>query len=480
MKNQILIGANQVRQQILMEPSMSNRHGLIAGATGTGKTVTLQVLAEAFSSLGISVFAADVKGDLAGLAKAGAINPRVQERLDFVGVKDHNFRANPVVIWDVQQKHGIPIRASISEVGPMLLAHMLDVNETQAGVLHIAFRVADDQGLLLLDLKDLQALLTWLVDNKEAIQKTYGNIAPQTVGALQRKLLVLEDSGANLFFGEPALEIKHLLQKDASGKGIINLLDARALQSNPRIYASFLLWLLSELFENLPEVGDLDLPKLVFFFDEAHLLFSMSEKILLEKIEQVVRLIRSKGVGIFFITQHPQDIPDSVLSQLGNRFQHALRAFTPNEQKAVQIAARSFRVNEKFKTEDLICTMGVGEALVSVLNKDGVPTVVEHVKMIAPMSQIGALTADEHLAVYKDHILASLYSKTLDRESAYEVLKKQTKDGVVEQVDLKLDKKKPSSNRQGAGEAFIKSLLRSIGSNLGREIFRGLLGGLKR
>ncbi|MCL4144267.1 UNVERIFIED_CONTAM: hypothetical protein GTU68_037600, partial [Idotea baltica] len=402
---------------------MANRHGLIAGATGTGKTVTLQVLAESFSKLGVPVFSADVKGDLAGVGKEGSEHPKITERLEKIGLSDFNFEKAPTVIWDILQKNGIPIRTTISEVGPYLLANMLDCNDTQAGIIHIAFKFADDEGLLLLDLKDLKQLLIWISDNKKEISKEYGNVTSQSIAAIQRRLLVLDEAGGDLFFGETALNIKHLMQKDSSGKGVINLLDARMLMRNPRIYASFLLWLLSELFEELPEVGDSDLPKLVFFFDEAHLLFQNADSSLLQKIEQVVRLIRSKGVGIFFVTQHPQDIPDSVLSQLGNRVQHALRAFTPKEQSAVKVAARSFRANKNFKTEEEIMNLGVGEALVSVLDNEGVPTIVEKTLISPPRSKIGAITDEERVALYSNHLLNDFYGKSLDRESAYEVLK---------------------------------------------------------
>lgn len=474
--NKIIIGANSQGVQVYLNPSMANRHGLIAGATGTGKTVTLQVLAESFSSLGVPVFSADVKGDLAGVGKEGCEHPKITARLEKIGIKDFNFEKAPTVIWDILQKNGIPIRTTISEVGPYLLANMLDCNDTQAGIIHIGFKYADDEGLLLLDLKDLKQLLIWMSDNKEEISKKYGNVTSQSIAAIQRRLLVLDEAGGELFFGETALSIKHLMQKDGSGKGIINLLDARVLMQNPRIYASFLLWLLSELFEELPEIGDSDLPKLVFFFDEAHLLFQNADSSLLQKIEQVVRLIRSKGVGIFFVTQHPQDIPDSVLSQLGNRVQHALRAFTPKEQTAVKIAARSFRANPNFKTEDEIMNLGVGEALVSVLDNEGVPTIVEKTLISPPRSKIGAISDEERQVLYRNHLLNDFYGKTLDRESAYEVLKKR------EEARLKEEPKEEAkkSSRQGPVEAFFKSLLRSVGSQIGRQIFRGLLGTLKK
>lgn len=468
----ILLGANTEQEQVFLFPSMANRHGLIAGATGTGKTVTLQVLAENFSKLGVPVFTADVKGDLAGLSQAGKTHPKIDERVLKIGIEHYSFNPSPVVLWDVLQKHGIPIRTTISEVGPYLLGNMLDCNDTQTGVLHIAFRVADDQGLLLLDLKDLRQMLMWLADNRDELQKQYGNIAPQTVAALQRKLLVLEDAGGNLFFGEPALKIKHLMQKTSAGKGVINILDARELLHNPGIYSSFLLWLLSELFEELPEVGDAELPKLVFFFDEAHLLFQDKDNELLEKIEQVVKLIRSKGVGVFFVTQHPQDIPDRVLSQLGNRVQHALRAFTPHEKKAVKVAAESFRVNEQFDTEEVITALGVGEALVSVLDSEGVPTIVQRTLIVPPESKIGTIDEEQRVALHKEHLLQEMYGEALDRESAFEILKKREAE--------KPEPEKKKSNRQGPFEAFFKSLLRSVGSQIGRQIFRGVLGSLKR
>lgn len=476
--NNILIGANDESKQVFLTPAMANRHGLIAGATGTGKTVTLQVLAEAFSELGVPVFSADVKGDLAGIAKAGSEHPKITERINRIKIENFGFKNNPTVIWDLLQEKGIPVRTTISEVGPYLLANILDCNDTQAGILHIAFKVADDEGLLLLDLKDIKGLLKFLADNREEVSKNYGNVTTQSIAAIQRRILVLEEAGGDKFFGEPALDIKHLMQKDSSQKGTVNLLDARALIQNPRIYASFLLWLLSELFEELPEIGDAPLPKLVFFFDEAHLLFQYADKNLLEKIEQVVRLIRSKGVGIFFVTQHPQDIPDSVLSQLGNRFQHALRAFTPNEQKAVKIAAKSFRENPKFKTEDVITNLGVGEALVSTLDEKGIPAIVEKTLISPPKSKIGAIVEEERVALFQNHLLHDFYGKTVDRESAFEILKKKEEER-LKNLPLEEEKKRKSA-RQGPVEAFFKSMLRSFGSQIGRQIFRGVLGSLKR
>ncbi|MBL3599789.1 MAG: DUF853 family protein [gamma proteobacterium endosymbiont of Lamellibrachia anaximandri] len=485
--NQILLGGNG-EEQILLDAAMANRHGLITGATGTGKTVTLQVLAESFSRLGVPVFTADVKGDLSGLAGRGQAHPKVTERLEYIGIEDHDFAANPVIFWDVYGKQGHPVRTTVSEMGPTLLANLLELNETQGGVLQIIFSVADDEGLLLLDLKDLRSMLNWVADNAKELEREYGRVSRQSVGAIMRRLLVLEEAGGKIFFGEPAMRIEHLMQTDFSGRGVISILDATTLYHSPRIYATFLLWLLSELMEELPEQGDADRPKLVFFFDEAHLLFSKAPKALLEKITQVVRLIRSKGVGVFFITQYPNDVPDEVIGQLGNRIQHALRAFTPRDRKAVKAAAETFRQNPAFDTKEVIGQLGVGEALISTLNHKGVPSMVERTLMSPPRSKFGPVDTKERDRIISRSPLKSSYEKPLDRESAYEMLikreeelAKQREQQTQEESEEKASNRSRGSGgrkRQGVGEAFVKSVARAIGSNLGRQIIRGILGSI--
>ena len=417
----ILIGKGEAFQYLQLP--LGNRHGLVAGATGTGKTVTLQVLAEGFSNAGTAVFCADVKGDLSGLAMAGEGKAPFVQRAKDIGVTYTPDRF-PVVFWDVFGEQGHPVRATLSEMGPVLLARLLDLNDVQEGVLNIVFRIADEQGLLLLDLKDLRAMLAMVSDNAAELTKQYGNVAPATVGAIQRQLLVLENQGADKFFGEPALSIEDFIRTDRDGRGIINVLAADKLMRSPKLYATFLLWMLSELFETLPEVGDADKPKLVFFFDEAHLLFDSAPKNLMTAIEQVVRLIRSKGVGVYFITQNPLDVPDVVLGQLGNRAQHALRAFTPRDQKAVKAAAETFRQNPKFDTGEVITQLGVGEALVSMLEKGGTPAVVSRSLIAPPGSRVGPITPEERAAVIAASPLRGKYDVTIDRESAFEVLNK--------------------------------------------------------
>ena len=485
----ILIGKGAQRQSLL--PRFGNRHGLITGATGTGKTVTLQVLAEGFSAIGVPVFLADVKGDLSGLSQPITPHPKIDERLEKIGIPDFAPTAWPMVYWELFGKKGHPIRTTVSEMGPVLLANLMELNDTQEGVLSIAFRVADEEGLLLLDLEDLQSLLRFVAENASELSRQYGNISQASVAAIQRRLLVLEDQGAEEFFGEPALELADLLRVDPGGRGVINALAADTLIHNPRLYATFLLWLLSELFEELPEVGDPDKPKLVFFFDEAHLLFDHAPKALLEKVEQVVRLIRSKGVGVFFVTHNPLDIPDAVLGQLGNRIQHALRAYTPREQKAVRAAAETFRANPDLDVEEAITQLGVGEALVSTLQEKGVPGIVDRCLIRPPTSRIGPATEAEFNEVRNRSPVGMRYDKPLDRESAAEVLQAR-----AEKIAKELEKSsepsdKPSkrqstrqstrkSNRQTPSEAMVKSTLRSMGSLLGRELMRGLLGVLKR
>src|SRR3954449_961985 len=412
----------QTKEPIFLLPKMANRHGLIAGATGTGKTVTLQTLAENFSARGVAVFMADVKGDLAGLSQPGANNPKIVERARELNIDNFTGEACPVVFWDVFGEQGHPVRATVSEMGPLLLGRLLDLNDTQAGVLNMVFKIADDNGLLLLDLKDLRAMLQHVADNADQFKTQYGNISTASAGAIQRNLLALESQGADKFFGEPALNLEDLIQTQ-SGKGVINILAAdRLMQKSPKVYATFLLWLLSELFENLPEIGDPDKPKLVFFFDEAHLLFADIEKPVEEKIEQMVRLIRSKGVGVYFVSQNPLDLPDVVLGQLGNRVQHALRAFTPRDQKAVTAAAQTFRQNPKLNAEKVLTELAVGEALVSMLDENGSPEIVERAKIVPPRSQVGAITPDERKQTISSSVLAGHYEKAVDRESAFEKL----------------------------------------------------------
>jgi DNA helicase HerA-like ATPase len=470
-------------------PGMANRHGLIAGATGTGKTVTLRVLAEAFSDAGVPVFLADVKGDLATLAEPGGDHPKVAERVALLGLSGFAYRAYPVTFWDVFGELGHPLRTTISELGPLLLTRLLGLNETQAGVLQLAFRIADDEGLLLLDLKDLRLLLRHVGDNAKAYQLEYGNVSAASVGAIQRRLLELEEQGADRLIGEPALNLDDLLQTDRDGRGMINVLSAERLMRSPRVYATMLLWLLSELFENLPEVGDPEKPRLVFFFDEAHLLFDDMPEALLEKIELVVRLIRSKGVGVFFVTQNPLDVPDKVLGQLGNRVQHALRAFTPRDQRAVRAAAETFRVNPELNVENVITELGTGEALVSFLDRKGAPGMVERAFVLPPKSRLGTMDRCTRDAIIRASVLFGHYEKEVDRESAYEILterrtrdEEQARELTAQREREKAERaaKPRPSRRQSLGEAFITSAARSIGSALGRKIIRGVLGGLLR
>lgn len=464
---------------------MSNRHGLIAGATGTGKTVTLQVLAEGFSRLGVPVFTADIKGDLSGLSAAGAPHQKIDERLANIPLASYQHRPYPVVFWDIFGEHGHPIRSTISEMGPLLLSNLLELNDTQSGILYGCFKIADDQGLLLLDLKDLRSLLTWMGNNANELRSEYGNISSSSIGAIQRKLLILEEQGAEHFFGEPAVRLSDLMQMDFSGNGVISILDATKLVAQaPRVYSSFMLWLLSELFEQLPEIGDPDKPKLVFFFDEAHLLFDQTPKILSDKIEQVVRLIRSKGVGVYFITQSPLDIPEDILGQLGLKVQHALRAFTPKDRKVIKSVAQSFPPNPEFDTEAAITDLGIGEALVSVLNDKGRPLPVQRTLIRPPESRIGPLAEEDRQARIERSPLRGRYDDVVDRESAYEILKERAKEMQAQQIEQERQETKErthsdrSSRRQSAGEALIKSAARSIGSQIGRQIFRGIMGSL--
>ena len=468
----------KAKDEISLLARMANRHGLIAGATGTGKTVTLRVMAEAFSKIGVPVFMADVKGDLSGLAVPGVENTVIADRIKTLRLTDFAFAGYPTAFWDVFGEQGLPVRTTISEMGPLLLSRILDLNETQSGVLNLVFKIADDNGLLLLDLKDLRAMVQFAGDQAEQFRTEYGNISAASIGAIQRNLLAIEEQGANRFFGEPALNLQDLIQTDTSGKGIINILTADKLMQSPRLYATVLLWMLSELFEQLPEVGDPPKPKLVFFFDEAHLLFADVSQTLEEKIEQVVRLIRSKGVGVYFVTQNPLDLPETVLGQLGNRVQHALRAFTPRDQKAVKSAAETFRPNPKLKVAEAITELAVGEALVSVLDEKGSPTMVEQALIYPPRSRLNPLTAEERTQIIRNSVLYGHYEKTVDRESAYEKLKARTEEIKAEPAE---GKSKPSEVLSQTGEilgAMAKSAAHAIGSQLGRQIIRGVLGSM--
>ncbi|WP_423069421.1 helicase HerA-like domain-containing protein [Devosia sp. CN2-171] len=473
-----------------------NRHGLVTGATGTGKTVTLQSIAEGFSAAGVPVFAADIKGDLSGIAAMGKMLDWQTKRATEIGFTDYAASKSPTIFWDLFGKQGHPIRTTISEMGPLLLSRILDLNDTQEGVLNIAFKYADDNGLLILDLKDLRALLVEIAGNSQAISTQYGNVATATVGAVQRQLLVLEQQGGDKFFGEKALDIKDFMRTTYDGKGFVSVLAADELMRAPRLYATFLLWLLSELFEVLPEVGDPDKPRLVFFFDEAHLLFDDAPKALVDKVEQVVKLVRSKGVGVYFVTQNPVDIPDAVLAQLSNRVQHALRAYTPKEQKAVRMAAKSFRPNPDFSTEEVITQLGIGEALVSVLEEKGVPSIVGRTLIRPPSGQVGPLTPEERQAVIASSPVTGMYDEMVDRESAYEVLTKKSEerqaaqaaeDQAAAQAKEAAAREKAEraalprrSTRQTPVEAAINSFSRTMASSLGRALVRGILGGLTR
>ncbi len=486
--------ARNAAGELALLPALANRHGLITGATGTGKTVTLQVMAERFSSIGVPVFMADVKGDLAGISQAGAPSEKLAARLKAIGAEEPVYAGCPAVLWDVFGEQGHPVRATISDLGPLLLARILELNDTQEGVLALVFKVADDNGLLLLDLKDLRAMLQYVGDNAQQFQTNYGNVSAASVGAIQRGLLALEQQGAEKFIGEPMLNVDDLLQTGAGGKGVMNVLAADKLMAAPKLYSTLLLWLLSELYERLPEVGDRDKPKLVFFFDEAHLLFTDAPKNLLDKIEQVVRLIRSKGVGVYFVTQNPLDVPDTVLGQLGNRVQHALRAFTPRDQKAVKAAAETMRANPKLDTEKAITELGVGEALVSFLDEKGRPNMVERAFVLPPASRIGPITPDERRALTAVSPVAGVYNKPVDRESAYERLRGRAEQaaapasgtagapaggGFLDSLKGSLGGLMSGSGRKDSMvEAMAKSAARTVGSTVGREIVRGVLGSL--
>jgi uncharacterized protein len=464
------------KRELGLLPDMANRHGLIAGATGTGKTVTLRVIAESFSRIGVPSFLADVKGDVSGLARPGLPNPKIQERVKQLQMGDFSFEGYPVEFWDVFGAQGHPVRATVSDLGPLLLGRLLNLNETQTGVLNLVFKIADDNGLLLLDLKDLRSMLQHVAERAPEFQTSYGNVSPASVGAIQRNLMTLEQQGGNKFFGEPSLNLDDLMQTDANGRGVINILAADQLINSPRVYSVFLLWLMSELFENLPEAGDLPKPRLLFFFDEAHLLFSEAPAALLEKIEQVVRLIRSKGVGIYFITQNPSDIPEAVLGQLGNRVQHALRAFTPHDQRAVRTAAQTFRQNPKLDTEAVIGELGVGEALVSFLDSEGRPEMVERALVVPPRTQLPPLSPAERNDIRDRSAIRSFYAQPVDRQSAYEMLQARAQ----EPLPTAEAKRQPAPPRRTdtIWQSVAKSTARSVGTQVGREIVRGLLGSI--
>lgn len=485
-QDKLLIGVTSEHTYAELLLSMANRHGLITGATGTGKTVTLQRLAQQFSQAGIPVFMTDVKGDIAGLAYPGIPNPKI---LDIFTESKLTYtpEACPVTLWDLYGKQGHPLRTTISDLGPLLLGRILEANTVQQGIINAAFSLADDQGLLLLDLKDFRSLLNWVLSHANQLKAQYGNFSNSSVAAIQRSLLTLAESGGDNFFGEPALKLEHLMQKNHSGQGMISILDATQLILDPRLYSTFLLWLLSELFEQLPETGDLAKPKLIFFFDEAHLFFDSAPKSLLEKIEQVVRLIRSKGVGVFFVTQNPGDITENVLSQLSNRVQHALRAFTPKDQKNVKAAAQTFRQNPKLNTEKMITELGVGEALVSFLDINGTPVPVEKVKIIPPESRMGAISEEERKSIISRSLFGDIYDQCIDRESAYEMIKQKiTKEEsqsaetevLAEKIKTTKTKAPVGRPRQSISEIFIKSTARALGSKLGQKIIRGILGSI--
>jgi DNA helicase HerA-like ATPase len=491
MSEPILVAKNNENEFCLL-PQMANRHGVITGATGTGKTVTLQRLAEGFSARGVPVFMADIKGDLTGVTQIGGGNAKIDARNEQLGITPA-FEQFPATVWDVFGKQGHPLRATISEMGPLLIARLLQLNDTQEGVLSIAFKFADENGLMLLDLKDLQSLMQYVGESAAELTLKYGNVSAASVGAIQRGLLQIDEQGGDLFFGEPAVKLDDFMQS-VGGKGVLNLLAADQLINAPKLYSTFLLWLLSELFEELPEAGDLEKPKLVFFFDEAHLLFADAPQALIDKVEQVVRLIRSKGVGVYFVTQNPADIPEKVLAQLGNRVQHALRAYTPQEQKGVRAAATSFRVNPKLNTETVITELGVGEVLISTLDEKGVPTVVDRAFVVPPVGHIGPITPEQRAALIANSLVAGVYENAIDRESAYEMLKVKADARLAEQqqaaeeaaiakqqeeaAKAEARASRSTTRSDSVVEALAKSAARSVGTNVGRQIVRGVLGSL--
>lgn len=487
-------------KKVFLEPKMANRHGLVAGATGTGKTITLKVLAESFSEMGVPVFLADIKGDLASLTSPGVENENMQERIQRFGIENFTYKSFPVQLWDVYGEEGLPVKTTISELGPLLLSRILNLNDTQTGILNIVFRVADENGLLLLDLKDLRAMIQYVGDNAKEYTLKYGNITAQSVGAILRSLLTLEDQGGNYFFGEPELDFKDWMKCSEDGRGYINILHSAKLFLNPALYSTFLLWMLSELFENLTEEGDLEQPKMVFFFDEAHLLFEDAPKVLLNKIEQVVRLIRSKGVGVYFVTQSPNDLPDDILGQLGNRIQHALRAYTPAERKKVVTAAETFRENPDFDTVEAITQLSTGEALISCLDEKGSPNIVERAFILPPQSKFGTIDDDLRKQIISSSLLFNKYNRTIDSESAYEMLteknqqdleeqKRQEEKQRLEKERLEQEKarekelkklKNRKSSRLTPVDRVTNSAMSAIGREIGRSLIRGILGSLKR
>ncbi|MEP7213775.1 MAG: helicase HerA-like domain-containing protein [Acidobacteriota bacterium] len=493
MSEPILVAKKDAAEFLLL-PQMANRHGVITGATGTGKTVTLQRIAESFSNRGVPVFMADIKGDLTGVSQPGGGNQKIDDRNKQLGIENVQFEGSPVTLWDVFGKQGHPLRSTISEMGPLLLSRMLQLNDTQEGVLALAFKIADESGLMLLDLKDLQSLMQYVGENADEFTIKYGNVSKASVGAIQRGLLQIEQQHGELFFGEPAVKLDDFMQT-IGGKGVLNLLAADDLINSPKLYSTFLLWILSELFETLPEAGDLDKPKLVFFFDEAHLLFTDSPPVLVEKIEQVVRLIRSKGVGVYFVTQNPADIPDKVLAQLGNRVQHALRAYTPQEQKGVKAAATSFRENPKIDVEKAITELGVGEVLISMLDEKGIPTIVDRAFVVPPVSKIGPITPEQRAQIMSSSLVAGQYEQAVDRESAFEILQKKTEERQQQQsaadtaeAEAKQQAAEEKAARSAARgpdtlvESITKSVARSASSSIGRQIgnqiVRGVLGSI--
>lgn len=489
MADPIVVGKN-ARTDVVLLPALANRHGCITGATGTGKTVTLQLMAQSFSRLGVPVFLADVKGDLSGISQTAHLNPKLQERLARLGLPEPVFGGCPTTFWDVFGGKGHPVRATISDMGPLLLARMLELNDTQEGVLNIVFRVADDDGHLLLDLKDLRAMLQHVADRSAELRARYGNVSAASVGAIQRSLLRLESQGAEAFFGEPMLDVHDFLRVDEKGQGVVNILAADRLMQSPRLYGVFLLWMLAELYETLPEVGDLDKPRFVFFFDEAHLLFSDAPDVLVEKIEQVARLIRSKGVGVYFVTQNPLDIPDTILGQLGNRVQHALRAFTPRDQKAVRAAAQTMRANPALDVESAMMELGVGEALVSLLDDQGRPGITERVWIAAPGSRIGPAIEAERQAIRMASALGDKYDNTVDRQSAYEVLLQRANRGVSETAPVSGQNDGgvvgavsdflfgSTGPRGGRRDGVVQSVAKSMVRQAATQLLRGVLGSL--
>jgi len=488
----LLIGRNENGEAASLKYSMLNRHGLICGATGTGKTITLQILAEQFSENGIPVILSDVKGDLSGMAASGSNNKIIEERVALNKISDFNFKSLPCTFWDIFAESGVPLRANISEMGPMLLSRILDLNDVQTDIVNVIFKYADDEKLKLIDIKDLKALLQICAEEKDELRLEYGNIAPQSVAAIIRKIVTLEASGGEKFFADPSLNVDHMVKCDSSGKGLINLIDARKLMHDKRLYSSFLLWILSEVFETFPEVGDAEKPKLVIFFDEAHLLFDDAPKFLVEKIETLVRLIRSKGVGLFFVTQSPTDLNTEILGQLGNKIQHGMRAASEKDRKLVKSISKNYPSIEGFDVEKAILELGVGESITSCLSEKGIPQPVVKAIHRPPFSKIGPIEDSEKEKLYKSSLFYSLYEKTVDAESAYEILQKKKEEAKKEaekitQEEEKLEAEKKASKRssggskrQSAGEAFFKSMMRTIGRQVGSQIIRGILGSIKR